>query len=86
MDEAGVPGFRSNTWNALMAPPKTPAAITSQLNRAINAVLKTPEIAEQLRGMNMTPVGGTPDEVRAFIAEETARWGAVIRAANIRLD
>ena len=86
MEEAGVKGFRSNTWNALMAPPKTPAAITGQLNRALNALLRTPEIAEQLRGMNMTPVGGTPDEVRAFIAEETARWGAVIRAANIRLD
>ena len=42
MDEAGVPGFRSNTWNALMAPPKTPAAITAKLNQAINEVLKRP--------------------------------------------
>ena len=50
MAEAGVPGLRSNTWNALMAPPKTPAAITAKLNQAINEVLKTPDTAEHLRG------------------------------------
>ena len=86
MAEAGVPGLRSNTWNALMAPPKTPAAITAKLNRAINEVLKTPDTAEHLRAMNMVPVGGTPEGIRAFIAEETARWGDVIRAANIKAD
>lgn len=84
MAEAGVPGLRSNTWNALMAPPKTPAAITVKLNRAINEILKSPETADHLRGMNMIPVGGTPGEIRAFIAEETARWGDVIRAAGIK--
>ena len=86
MKEAGVPGLRSNTWNALMAPPKTPAAIAAKLNQAINEALKKPETAEHLRAMNMIPVGGTPDGIRAFIAEETARWGDVIRAANIKLD
>ena len=84
MAEAGVPGLRSNTWNALMAPPKTPAAITAKLNQAINEILKSPETADHLRGMNMIPVGGTPGEIRAFIAEETARWGDVIRAAGIK--
>ena len=86
MDEAGVRGFRSNTWNALAAPPKTPAAIVAKLNQAINEVLKKPETAEHLRRMNMTPVGGTPGEIRAYIAAETERWGDVIRAANIKLD
>lgn len=86
MAEAGVPGFRSNTWNALMAPPKTPAAIAAKLNQAIGEVLKKPETAEHLRAMNMIPVGGTPEGIRAFIAEETARWGDVIRASNIKLD
>jgi tripartite-type tricarboxylate transporter receptor subunit TctC len=84
MAEAGVPGLRSNTWNALMAPPKTPAAITAKLNRAINEILKSPETVDHLRGMNMIPVGGTPGEIRTFIAEETARWGDVIRAAGIK--
>jgi tripartite-type tricarboxylate transporter receptor subunit TctC len=86
MDEAGVKGFRSDSWNALAAPPKTPAPIVAKLNAAINAVLKHPEMAEHLRRMNMTPIGGAPDEIKQFIKEETARWGDVIRAANISLE
>jgi tripartite-type tricarboxylate transporter receptor subunit TctC len=86
MEEAGVKDFRSDSWNALAAPPKTPAAIVAKLNDAINAVLKAPETAEHLRGMNMTPVGGAPDAAKAFIRQETERWGEVIRAAKISLD
>jgi tripartite-type tricarboxylate transporter receptor subunit TctC len=86
MDEAGVKGFRSDTWNALAAPPKTPSAIVVKLNAAINAVLREPDTAEHLRAMSMTPVGGAPDAIKAFIREETERWGEVIRAANIRAD
>jgi tripartite-type tricarboxylate transporter receptor subunit TctC len=86
MEEAGLKGFRSDTWNALAAPPKTPAAIIAKLNGGINAVLAEPETAEHLRGMNMTPVGGTPETTRTFIKQETERWGEVIRAAKISLD
>ena len=75
MEEAGVKDFRSDSWNALAAPPKTPAAIVAKLNDA-----------EHLRGMNMTPVGGAPDAAKIFIRQETERWGEVIRAAKISLD
>src|SRR5215471_9212644 len=78
MEEAGVKDFRSDSWNALAAPPKTPAPIVAKLNNAINAVLKEPETAEHLRGMNMTPVGGAPDAAKNFIRQETERWGEVI--------
>jgi tripartite-type tricarboxylate transporter receptor subunit TctC len=74
MEEAGLKDFRSDTWNALAAPPKTPAAIVAKLSQGINAVLAEPETAQHLRGMNMTPVGGTPEAARAFIKQETARW------------
>jgi tripartite-type tricarboxylate transporter receptor subunit TctC len=86
MDEAGVKGFRSDTWNALAAPPKTPAAIVAKLNAAINEVLSNPDTVQQMRRMNMTPVGGTPDAIKAFIKDETERWGDVIRAARISVD
>ena len=86
ISEAGVAGFRSDTWNALAAPPKTPAAIVAKLNAGINEVLRQPETAEHLRGMNMTPIGGAPDGIKAFIRDETERWGDVIRAANIRVE
>jgi tripartite-type tricarboxylate transporter receptor subunit TctC len=86
MEEAGVKDFRSDSWNALAAPPKTPAAVVAKLNDAINAVLKERDTAEHLRSMNMTPVGGTPDAAKIFIKQETERWGEVIRAAKISLD
>jgi tripartite-type tricarboxylate transporter receptor subunit TctC len=86
MDEAGVKGFRSDTWNALAAPPKTPAAVVAKLNAGINEVLKNPETVQHMRRLNMTPVGGTPDSIKAFIKEETERWGDVIRAARISAD
>src|SRR5438093_3269299 len=79
MEEAGVKGFRSDTWNALAAPPKTPAPIVAKLNAAINAALAEPETAEHLRAMSMSPLGGTPEAARALIAQESARWGEVIR-------
>ena len=86
MAQAGLKDFRSDTWNALAAPPKTPAALVAKLNQGINAALAEPETAQHLRGMNMTPVGGTPEAARAFIKQETARWGEVIRAAKISVD
>jgi tripartite-type tricarboxylate transporter receptor subunit TctC len=86
MEEAGVKNFRSDTWNALAAPPKTPAPIVAKLNAAINAALAEPETAEHLRAMSMSPLGGTPEAARALIAQESARWGEVIRAAKISVD
>src|SRR5215475_4314828 len=86
MEEAGVKDFRSDSWNALAAPPKTPAAIVAKLNDAINAVLKERATAEHLHSMNMTPVGGAPDAAKIFIKQESERWGEVIRAAKISLD
>jgi tripartite-type tricarboxylate transporter receptor subunit TctC len=86
MEEAGVKDFRSDSWNALAAPPKTPAAIVAKLNDAINAVLKERATAEHLRSMNMTPVGGAPDAAKIFIKQESERWGEMIRAAKISLD
>jgi hypothetical protein len=49
-------------------------------------VLKQPKTIEHLRGMSMTPIGGTPDDMRTMIADENARWGEVIRSGKISLD
>jgi tripartite-type tricarboxylate transporter receptor subunit TctC len=86
ISEAGVAGLRSDSWNALVAPPKTPAAIVGRLNAGINEVLRMPEVVAHLSAMSMTPVGGTAEEVRRFLKEETERWGEVIRAAGIGVN
>ena len=86
MEEAGVADFRSDTWNAIAAPPHTPRAIVAKINAAMNEVLHTPDIAKQLGRFGMRPVGGSPADMAVFVAEETRRWGEVIRAANISVN
>jgi tripartite-type tricarboxylate transporter receptor subunit TctC len=81
--EAGVPDFKSDTWNAIAAPPKTPAAIVAKLNAAINEVLAMADVQAHFATISMHPVGGTPADLARLIKVETERWGEVIRAANI---
>jgi tripartite-type tricarboxylate transporter receptor subunit TctC len=84
--EAGVADLRVDTWNAIAAPPKTPKPIIAKINAAMNDVFALPEIRARLATMSMQPAGGTPADMAAFLKEETARWGDVIQAANIRVN
>jgi tripartite-type tricarboxylate transporter receptor subunit TctC len=84
MIEAGVPGFISDTWNAISAPPKTPGPIITKLNKAMNDVVTQPASKKRFETLNVTAVGGTPEEMRKLVQEETARWGGVIKKAGIK--
>ncbi len=81
--EGGVNGVRSDSWNALAAPPKTPAAIADKLNAAVNDVLHDPAVAAHFGALMMQPRGGTRAETAQFLRAETRRWGEVIRAAGL---
>jgi tripartite-type tricarboxylate transporter receptor subunit TctC len=82
--EAGVPGFVSDTWNALSAPPKTPAPIVNKLNQAVNDIIAAPETKKQFEELSLLPAGGSPAEMGKFVRAETARWTEVIRRAGIQ--
>jgi tripartite-type tricarboxylate transporter receptor subunit TctC len=84
--ETGVPGMISDTWNAISAPPKTPAAIVNKLNRAVNDVLAEDETRKRFRELNLTPAGGTPADMARLKREETERWTKVIRDAGIQAE
>jgi tripartite-type tricarboxylate transporter receptor subunit TctC len=86
LQEAGLSGFMSDTWNAISAPPKTPAPIVAKLNAAINEVLKAPEMQSHLSLMHLQAVGGAPQRMAEIIKADTQRWGGVIRAANVTLE
>jgi tripartite-type tricarboxylate transporter receptor subunit TctC len=86
MQEAGLAGFVSDTWNAISAPPKTPAPIVAKLNAAINEVLAAPEMQAQLKTLHLQPIGGTPAQMAEIVKTDTRRWGDVIRAANVSID
>jgi tripartite-type tricarboxylate transporter receptor subunit TctC len=83
LDEAGVKGFESGTWNALVAPPKTPAHIVATLNKAVNEVLQSPEAQDHFAKINLRAAGGSPAEAATFIKKETEVWGGVIKDANV---
>src|SRR5882672_10759352 len=83
MTEIGVPGFVSDTWNAISAPPKTPAAITGKLNTAINEIIGNPDARKRFEDLNLLPAGGSPADMRKLIEDETKRWSEVIQKAGI---
>jgi tripartite-type tricarboxylate transporter receptor subunit TctC len=82
--EVGLPDFVSDTWNAISAPPKTPASIIAKLNRAINDVLEEPETKTRFRELNLMAAGGSPQDMAKLKKEETERWSKVIRDAGIQ--
>ncbi len=86
MIEAGVPNFISDTWNAISAPPKTPAAIVAKLNRTINDIINEPDTKARFRALNLIAAGGTPADMAKLKKEETERWTKVIREAGIQAE
>ena len=78
------PEVVSTSWFAVVAPPKTPPEIAGKLSQAFAEILREPEIEKKWREMTLTPVGGTPEEVGAFLKAETARWRKVIVSGGIK--
>ena len=82
--EAGLPGLLAENWYGMVAPAKTPPAIIATLNKATREALSDPSVIEKLKAQGMTLAGNTPDEFRAHIASETAKWAKVIKDAGIQ--
>ena len=81
--EAGFPGFSVTSWMGLVGPAKLPPDIAARLNREINALIAEPAVAEKIRTLGSDPKGGTPDDFKALIAKDIARWTKVIADAGI---
>ena len=85
-EEAGLPGFRSTAWFALVAPPGTPAPLAARIAATVAEALHAPALRARYAEMGAEPVGRPPAETAAFFAEERRRWAAVIREAQVTLD
>jgi len=81
-----VPGYEASAWFGVAAPKATPAEIVEKLNEEINAGLADPKIKAQLASLGGTALAGSPTDFGKLIADETEKWGKVIRAANIKAD
>jgi tripartite-type tricarboxylate transporter receptor subunit TctC len=81
-----VPGYEASAFYGLGAPRNTPAVIIDRINKELNAGLVDPKIKARLADLGSTPLVGSPADFGKLIADETEKWGKVIRAANIKAD
>jgi tripartite-type tricarboxylate transporter receptor subunit TctC len=86
LNEAGLPGFVSNTWHGLVAPGGTPAAVIQRLNAACTKVLRMPEVVSRLQAEALEAAPMSAEAFGAFMRAERVKWGRVIREHAVRLD
>jgi tripartite-type tricarboxylate transporter receptor subunit TctC len=79
-----VPGYEASAWQGVCAPKNTPTVIVDKLNREVNAALADPKMKARLADLGGTVLAGSSADFARLIAEETEKWGKVIRAANIK--
>jgi tripartite-type tricarboxylate transporter receptor subunit TctC len=84
--EAGLPGQEADTLQAVLVPAGTPQPVIDLLYREIKAIVALPDIKERFEVLGLDPVANTPEEFAAQIKVEIAKWGKVIRGANIKMD
>ena len=87
LQEQGVAGFECYTWNAILAPARTPMPIVRQLSAAINKALDDPTVLKRLQdaGVDPTP-GSSPEKLAAFIKMELAKWAPIIKASGANVE
>jgi tripartite-type tricarboxylate transporter receptor subunit TctC len=79
-----LPGFEANQWYGVGAPKNTPSEIIAKLNTEINAALVDPKMKARLEDLGGTILAGSSADFGKLIADETEKWGKVVRAANIK--
>ena len=84
--EAGVPGLDALLWFGIMAPAKTPQSIVMKLNKEINDSFNRQDAKDVLLKLGAIAAPSTPEEMRAFIKAELAKWTPVIKAAGIKAE
>lgn len=84
MSEAGLKGFDTGLWFGLMAPAGTPKDVVDKLNKATNAALKSPEVADALKKQGMDILGGSSEDFARYIQTETDKWAGVAKAAGLQ--
>ena len=84
--EQGIRGFTGSTWAGILAPAGTPPEIIKRVADEVAAIVRLDDVKERFDSMGTIPVGGTPSEFELFLANETTKWGKVIREAKITAD
>jgi tripartite-type tricarboxylate transporter receptor subunit TctC len=84
--EQGITGFTGSTWAGMLAPAGTPRDVVKRVADEIGQIVRQDDVRARLEAMGTVPVGNSPEEFERFIADETRKWGDVIRRAKVTLD
>jgi tripartite-type tricarboxylate transporter receptor subunit TctC len=84
--ESGFPGFEATTWHALVVPAGTPKDIIAALHAATAATVNDPAVRKALTDLGVDVVGGTPDELRAYLKSEIPKWAEVVKTSGAKVD
>jgi tripartite-type tricarboxylate transporter receptor subunit TctC len=79
-----VPGYEASTWFGISAPKNTPGEIVEKLNKEINAAVTDPRIKAQIANLGGTVLPGSPADFGKLLADETEKWGKVVKFAGIK--
>jgi tripartite-type tricarboxylate transporter receptor subunit TctC len=82
----GLKGYEASNWYGMVAPAETPKPVIKRLHQDLTAVLNNAGIREQLAAQGIESATSTPEEFSAYIRSEAAKWGKVIRAANLKAN
>ncbi|MFZ9429545.1 MAG: tripartite tricarboxylate transporter substrate binding protein [Burkholderiaceae bacterium] len=86
VSESGFAGFDAPAWWAVVAPARTPPDVLRQMNEALNAALRQPDVAARLAGQGIEVRGGSADAARSFIEGQIDTWAKVVRENDIKAD
>ncbi len=85
-EELNLPDYEVDSWVAMFAPAKTPAAAVARMQRDVARVVHLPEVKQKLLDQSADPVGSSPEELDRVVKAELKSWAAVIRDAGIKLE
>jgi tripartite-type tricarboxylate transporter receptor subunit TctC len=84
--EQGFPGFSTDSWQGLLAPAKTPAAIVAKIQQEVAKALDDPGVVKRINAFGSEPVASTPEQFSAFLSEEIQKYARLVKEANVPLQ
>jgi tripartite-type tricarboxylate transporter receptor subunit TctC len=86
VSESGYPGFKTETWNGLVAPAGTPKEIINRLAAEVARAAKDPVFIKQLSRIGVTAVGDTPEEFAVTIKDDVVQWAEAVKIAGLQIQ
>ena len=81
-----LPGFSAESWFVLVAPAGTPRTIVERVSAEVDRIVRKKDVSDRLKALGAEPVGGTPEQLGKFIADETRKWQQVVKASGAKID